>query len=452
MKNQQLSDLLKKLSTWITGTISFVTAIISFVLILQGNYQLGITIFGILFFLVLLLLLIYLSSAKTSPLIEGGKGVYRFEKYRPFASTGIGLLLIIACSIFLFKASRSFVVNAFKPQVVPTNIHPIVIEENKSITIEQVLISNSRNSVRIETTVKNTKDIDDVITNLSIIAEIFPVMQCSEHPSTQFSFKVGSVSVVNQKNNRLNLTWTFQNTDDPNYSYEAKGDYYYYCTYSRVEIDMPTSLAIPSKSVANIFVEFPNNITLEQENAELLFSDSDMITINIKTNNSDSIYPFYKGISDEGVDVAERVTLDEHCKDIIENPALLNKYTQQKKEINENGGLEGTYLEIETSSLSDNEEGYYDVYNFSIDGTVTRTLYISKYNNSELANKIINQSQSGYKLGYKVHGIYFMKNNVVTIYEESYCGDPQTRIVDKDSLLWLHDYGRLYLEFKRIDK
>jgi hypothetical protein len=121
MENQQKwIEVIKKLPAWVSGSISLVTAIIGFVLLLQGHYYLGITILGILGTVLLLLLFAYLAFAKTAPLIEGGGGVYRFENYRPWAMLGLGLVIGIAVSALLFGSSRSFLISAISGRGTPT--------------------------------------------------------------------------------------------------------------------------------------------------------------------------------------------------------------------------------------------------------------------------------------------------------------------------------------------
>ena len=52
---------------------------------------------------------VYLFFAKTPPLVEGGKGAYRFEKYRPWALVGIGLIIIIIAAVSIYGPIREFI-------------------------------------------------------------------------------------------------------------------------------------------------------------------------------------------------------------------------------------------------------------------------------------------------------------------------------------------------------
>ena len=109
----QWIDVIKKLPTWATGTISLVTALVGFVLFLQGQRQLGIVILAIVGVVALLVASAYVASARTPPLVAGGQGVYRFEKYRSWALIGIGFVLGFVTALLLSEQNRTFVVVAF---------------------------------------------------------------------------------------------------------------------------------------------------------------------------------------------------------------------------------------------------------------------------------------------------------------------------------------------------
>lgn len=121
-ERQRWIEAIKKLPAWVSGAISLATAIIGFVLFLQGNSQLGVTILGILFVVVLFLLFMYVAFAKTPPLIEGGKGIYRFEKYRTWALIGIGFVIGLTSAVLILKPSRSFVASAITGRATPTDV------------------------------------------------------------------------------------------------------------------------------------------------------------------------------------------------------------------------------------------------------------------------------------------------------------------------------------------
>ena|GEM_PF-1623395 len=112
-KQQRWIEAIKKLPAWISGAISLVTALIGFSLLLQGERQLGIAILAIVGAAALLVLCAYLAFAKTPPLVAGGKGVYRFARYRPWGLIGMGFVLGFVVALLLSKQNRTFVAGAF---------------------------------------------------------------------------------------------------------------------------------------------------------------------------------------------------------------------------------------------------------------------------------------------------------------------------------------------------
>ena len=126
-KHRDSLDWIKKLPSWISGAIGLTTAVIGFVKLLRGDYALGITILGILTVVSLFFLFLYLAFARTQPLIEGGRGVYRFEKYRLWAIAGLVFTFAIAASTLAFKPSRSFIITAFSGTDTPLSTRGITI-------------------------------------------------------------------------------------------------------------------------------------------------------------------------------------------------------------------------------------------------------------------------------------------------------------------------------------
>lgn len=113
--NQQQSgfEWIKKLPTWINATIALAMGMIGFIIFIQKNYQLGIVVLSALFLAAIFFLCLYIVFAKTPPLLEGGKGLYRYEKYRFPATVGLVIVTIGAVLIFVFNPSRSFIFAAF---------------------------------------------------------------------------------------------------------------------------------------------------------------------------------------------------------------------------------------------------------------------------------------------------------------------------------------------------
>jgi len=120
-KNQKWIDWIKGLPAWVTGTIGLATAIISFVVLFQQRCYTATVVLALLFASAILCLCIYIAFAKTPPLIEGGKGVYRHENLRPWAIAGVFVILLAVVSSLVFKPSRSFIATAFIGTATPTS-------------------------------------------------------------------------------------------------------------------------------------------------------------------------------------------------------------------------------------------------------------------------------------------------------------------------------------------
>jgi tetratricopeptide (TPR) repeat protein len=89
-------DSIKKLPGWIMGLIAFVTAVVGFINLWQGDSSL-VTI-------VLLAVGVgggwlgcaYLTFKRTSPLVEGGKGTWKYPRWRPWAMAGLVIIPLLA--------------------------------------------------------------------------------------------------------------------------------------------------------------------------------------------------------------------------------------------------------------------------------------------------------------------------------------------------------------------
>ena len=98
-----------RLGKWLLGTISTVTAIVSFVNLMRGNFQLGVFILTALIAVNLLVFLLYIifHSKPASP--RSKKRVYPHEKYRKAAIAGLVILLIGIGSSLVNSSSRGFI-------------------------------------------------------------------------------------------------------------------------------------------------------------------------------------------------------------------------------------------------------------------------------------------------------------------------------------------------------
>ena len=101
--NSNSLEWMRKLPAWIGGAIAFVTAVVSFVKMLRGEFYLGITILGIL----ILVGLFFVSFAKIESDVLPGRRIYRFGKYRTWAIVGIVLVVLM---IFLYLYVLQFLI------------------------------------------------------------------------------------------------------------------------------------------------------------------------------------------------------------------------------------------------------------------------------------------------------------------------------------------------------
>ena len=121
MKEQQKwTAWIRNLPKWVEGVIGLIAAIVAFVALFQKNFHLATTISGTLFLGTLLYLCLYWAFARTQPLVAGGKGVFRFENYRPWAFVGIGFIVGVSSAILAFEPGRSFIATAFVGTATPT--------------------------------------------------------------------------------------------------------------------------------------------------------------------------------------------------------------------------------------------------------------------------------------------------------------------------------------------
>jgi hypothetical protein len=93
--NRNWLDLIKKLPGWITGLIAFVTTVVGFIKLVQGDTGL-VTI-------VLLAVGVgggtlgsaYLAFKRTPPLVEGGKGTWQYSHWRRWALAGLVIIPLL---------------------------------------------------------------------------------------------------------------------------------------------------------------------------------------------------------------------------------------------------------------------------------------------------------------------------------------------------------------------
>jgi tetratricopeptide (TPR) repeat protein len=96
--NRNWLDSIKKLPGWITGFIAFVTAVVGFIQLWQGDTGL----------VTMVLLAIgvgggwlgcaYLAFKRTPPLVEGGKGTWQYPRWRPWALASLVIIPLLTGS------------------------------------------------------------------------------------------------------------------------------------------------------------------------------------------------------------------------------------------------------------------------------------------------------------------------------------------------------------------
>jgi hypothetical protein len=101
-ENKSLIEILKNLSGWTKGTITLLTILVSFVILFRENFSLMLILIFVLFSIAGTIAMWYVLIAKTPPLIEGGKGVYKYANFRKGA---IGGIIVLAGINILFYAS-----------------------------------------------------------------------------------------------------------------------------------------------------------------------------------------------------------------------------------------------------------------------------------------------------------------------------------------------------------
>jgi hypothetical protein len=117
---QSWIEWLCKSPAWTLGFITFVTALVSFVILFRENPSLVFVVIAIVVFIALWFLSLFVSFAKTAPLIHGGKGIYRFERQLPLALAGIIILPVFALVLLTPHGNREFIVTSFIGTATPT--------------------------------------------------------------------------------------------------------------------------------------------------------------------------------------------------------------------------------------------------------------------------------------------------------------------------------------------
>lgn len=117
---QNWIEWLRKSPTWTLGFITFVTTLVGFVILFRDNPSLVFVVVATVILIALWLLSLFVSFAKTAPLIHGGKGLYRFERHRPLALAGLIILPIFTTVLLAPHGNREYIVTSFIGTATPT--------------------------------------------------------------------------------------------------------------------------------------------------------------------------------------------------------------------------------------------------------------------------------------------------------------------------------------------
>jgi len=96
------------------------------VLLWRGDWRTFTAVAGVQAWLLGSGLCVYALIARTPPLIDGGRGVLKYEKYRHALWVTLAVLLLVAVSIMGWRSSRAFLGNALKPEGT-TDTTPVVV-------------------------------------------------------------------------------------------------------------------------------------------------------------------------------------------------------------------------------------------------------------------------------------------------------------------------------------
>ncbi|CAG0973601.1 hypothetical protein ANAEL_01318 [Anaerolineales bacterium] len=246
----QWINWIKELPDWIKATVGLVTIVISFVIAFRANYYLSIVIIATLAIISLFLLFTYVTFAKTPPLIEGGKGLYRFEKYRIVAFSGMVTILSIVYFVVALEPSRSFVTVALIGSATPPpTIAPI-------LGISQVLMSESDNYYRLEVTVENPFEQDVLVEGItfSSMDKLIACYPGTEPPTYMFS----DIFIITHVNgDTVAFTGAVTELNDEEFQYTVVGERRDSCDLSSLTLRFNTSFVLPAKSYSQFYLLFP---------------------------------------------------------------------------------------------------------------------------------------------------------------------------------------------------
>lgn len=113
-------EWIKNIPNWVKAAILFIGVIVGFIISFRENSYLYVTVSVALLLVGAFGFSLFIAFTKTRPMIEGGRGMYRFERYRPWAFVGMVLILGLISLSLASRTSRGFIVTALVGTPTPT--------------------------------------------------------------------------------------------------------------------------------------------------------------------------------------------------------------------------------------------------------------------------------------------------------------------------------------------
>ncbi len=111
-------EQLKKIPDWTKGAIGLIITLAGFSIAFRNDRYLYSVILGLLLLLGLLYAFTYIAFSR-SPSPFGGRGAFRFARYRRWAIAGNVILIILAFSILNSRVGRTYLTLAFRSSPTP---------------------------------------------------------------------------------------------------------------------------------------------------------------------------------------------------------------------------------------------------------------------------------------------------------------------------------------------
>jgi hypothetical protein len=218
MNQSKWQTWIKKLPSAVIGGITLVTAIISFAILIKTNLYLGVTILAGVMLLIMLLSFLYVAYARTPALIEGGQGVYRYERFRPLAKLGFIMISFIFFALVFIKSTRDIAVIGFTGTITPTptsvpTVTPTPLAEIGTVNVDTTIDEHGTtvHTVRLSIQPIEYGNISVVIPHILLLNRsdiisviIIPDSAIQELPQTPSMELIDNMSIAHQEFRNLN--------------------------------------------------------------------------------------------------------------------------------------------------------------------------------------------------------------------------------------------------------